>query len=527
VHRVAFRRITRAAGGSDLLDWGGVSHSTLAIVRPQASNLSANDRIYHAYPGLEYNICAAVVGGVGPFKYELTTNVPSGMGIDINTGEITWPSPSAATYSDIGLKVTDSVGTEVTSSWSIVCATTRFVFVDASAADDTGTGAIGSPWKTLGKFQADGTATSIGIFRAGTYNVRAGTGVTISDGNSTRWGTALDRPSIFLAYPGEEGTVIFDHDYEEGVTEGLEFDFVENGPSTYAYMDGIKHQYSRNKGIRLGPTNHNFCFRRCIYTNWGPGWDSHNSAMIDFESGGYGAGTLDRGVIQDCEATGMITTTGTDEGIAFGSHGAPYHGASNCWVKLYATEKLLIERVYFHDITNPANIDDGLISNKAGNVKLIIRSCWSDLDVAVPCYGGNMDDQTTGECDIEMSFCNFYIAGTAQPVVYLAYNGESGLPSYLDRNTFRGRVRYKNLVSTEGPYVWRNNVVINDLAATDDPDGSGCNHELIAHDASRMDWDSTHLFGAAADGITDTNGLLTGSYRTLYLYYRGHEVPTL
>jgi hypothetical protein len=517
---VTNRRIAAAdEGDSDLLDWGGVSHSTLTIVRPQDTNLSANDRIYHAYPAIEYNINAAVVGGVPPFKYELTANVPSGMTCDINTGEISWPSPTTGTHSNIELTVEDSVGTIVTETWTIACATTRFKFMApaGSGGSDSNTGGISDPWLTLGKFQADGTATTIGYFRAGTYNVRDGSGVVISDGNSTRWGTLLDRPSIFLAYPGEEGTVIFDHDYEEGVTEGLEFDFVENGPSTYMCLDGIKHQYSHNKGIRIGPTTHNFVIRRCVHTNFGPGWDSHNSAMIDFESGGYGAGTLDRGVIQDCEVTDMITTSGTD------AHG---HTASNCWLKLYATEKLLIERCYFHDITNVANIDDGFISNKAGNVKVIIRNCRS-TSMAVPSYGGNMDDQPTGECDIEMSFCNFDITGTSQPVVYLAYNGESGLPSYVDRNTFRGRVRYKNLVSTEGPYVWRNNVVINDLAATDDPNGTGFNHELIAHDASRIDWDSTHLFGAAADGIVDANGLLQGSYRTNYLYYRGHEVPTL
>lgn len=507
--------VAPAFPGSQLMDWGGVAHSSLVISRPQNVDLHANDRIFWAHPDFAYNIRAAVTGGVRPFKHTLFENVPSGMTININTGEINWPNPTG-TATNIGLRVEDSVGGIVESHWTIVTDATRFKFVDASASDDSGTGAIGSPWKTLGKAQDTGTASTILVFRTGTYDVRAGSGVVISDGNSTRWGTLLDRPSMFMGFPGE--TAVIDHGYVEGVTEGLEWDFVENGASTYAYIDRLTHQHSHNKGIRLGPANHNFCIRRSIHKDYGPGWDSHNSCFVDFESGGYGSGTLKRGVLQDNEVTGQITTTGTD------SHG---HSASNCWTKIYATEKLLIEDNYFHGITNPANIDDGLISNKAGNVKVCIHGNRSATDVAVPTYGGNMDDQPTGECDIEMSFNNLAISGTAQPVAYFAYNGESGLPSYVDRCTFRGRVRYKNLVSTEGPYVWRSSVVVNDLAASDDPNGTGFNHELIAHDASRIDWDSTHLFGAAADGILDANGLLQGSYRTSYLYTRGHEVPTL
>lgn len=116
----------------------------------------ASSRIYHAYPGLVYNIRAAVVGGAYPYTYSLT-GAPSGMTIDAQTGEINWPSPTGAATPT--LVVVDSEGTRVTSAWTVTAATTNFRFVDvvngrASSANgcssSCGTGDAASPWRTSG-----------------------------------------------------------------------------------------------------------------------------------------------------------------------------------------------------------------------------------------------------------------------------------------------------------------------------------------------------------------------------------------
>ena len=49
--------------------------------------IPSTNRIFRAYPGIEYNIRAAVIGGDYPYTYELSGQ-PSGMTINSRTGEI-------------------------------------------------------------------------------------------------------------------------------------------------------------------------------------------------------------------------------------------------------------------------------------------------------------------------------------------------------------------------------------------------------------------------------------------------------
>src|SRR5687767_12569806 len=85
------------------------------------NGMSANNRIFRAYPGLEYNIRAAVVGGVYPFQYSLS-GAPTGMTIDAATGEIRWPTPQS-NASNITLTVRDSAGATRSATWSITVTT--------------------------------------------------------------------------------------------------------------------------------------------------------------------------------------------------------------------------------------------------------------------------------------------------------------------------------------------------------------------------------------------------------------------
>ena len=58
--------------------------NTLEIIQPKAG-LSTTNRFYKAYPGLEYNVRMAVIGGAYPYIYSLTT-APNGMTITPTPG---------------------------------------------------------------------------------------------------------------------------------------------------------------------------------------------------------------------------------------------------------------------------------------------------------------------------------------------------------------------------------------------------------------------------------------------------------
>lgn len=79
--------------------------------------IPAGHRIFRAYPGLEYNIRAVVLGGSYPFRFELS-DAPAGMTIDSRTGEIRWPKPSGE-QSRPTITVTDAEGTTRSSPWMI------------------------------------------------------------------------------------------------------------------------------------------------------------------------------------------------------------------------------------------------------------------------------------------------------------------------------------------------------------------------------------------------------------------------
>jgi hypothetical protein len=497
VHRVAFRRITRATGSGDLFDWGGTANYSMEILRPKSTGLDSNDRIYAAYPGLTYNIRAAVIGGVYPYKYELTANVPSGMTIDINTGEITWLNPSADTYTDITMRVTDSVGTQVTSTWTVVCATTRFKFVDAVGGSNSNSGTLASQWQTIAHARSNSNATHIIYLAAGSYD-----SVGISDtGDGMRFSQSHGNPCIWLAREGE--TVNWT------ITNGTRT--VHDVRGDIQYWDGIRFTGWGGTGEnsigfykQIGDYS---VWRRCVFHDYGPGVDGFNSAPIMWQSGGYASGHHDNNVVQDCEFYNQD------------------YGSANCATKLYATNKLLVEDNVVHDFDAGS---ESAFANKAGNTQSTFRGNHT-YDILTPGYGGNQSVEATGECDAEVCFNHF--EGPADPslggvtTVHANLNGEQSVSCFYYRNTVEGGFTIRFLGTGDGPTVLDSNVLINET--TDDtPDGSHIDRDGATGDTSTLTL-TNHLAGNAAAGYIDANGLLTGASRTSYLYLRGHEVPTL
>lgn len=205
--------------------------------------ISANNRIFRAYPGIEYNIRAAVIGGTYPYTYSLS-NAPSGMTINSKTGEISWPNPQS-TATNIQLSVTDQENTTVKATWSITVSTSGFKFVQAGGSNGSGT--LASPYNSIANMAAGANSTDIIYFRSGSYNV-----------GTAGW---VSYPVQWIAYPGE--SPIIDMNDRELATPGnalVYFDgFVFDNMD---YTGGVGYS-----GLTIGCSNYN-TIRRNEFKNF-------------------------------------------------------------------------------------------------------------------------------------------------------------------------------------------------------------------------------------------------------------------
>jgi hypothetical protein len=493
--------VTPAASSSGLFDWGGTSRYTMEILRPKSSGLDSNDRIYAAYPGLEYNIGAAVIGGVPPFKYELYQNVPDGMSIDINTGWITWTNPQS-NATNVGLRVTDTKGTVVESQWSITVSASRFKFIapPGLGGSDTNLGTFASPWATLNKFKISGGVTGIGVFRTGIYGTLS-SGLT-NGGEGIRWGTNAASPSIFIPYPGESPEIDF---------EGSQFDFGDGGSTPRGYIDGFNLFGGGNKTLR-GFSNNNFVLRRCSIGSFGPGTDGSNSGFWMTEHGqGTDTSNWNNQVFQDLVFNGPM--------LMAASNGA------NCLFKMYGMRHTLFERITISALVGSDGGDEfeALFANKAGNEEMTCRYVTTLGPCVMPIFGGSQHAITAGNCDWQVHFCNIEGPNNTRSAIKINEFDNVTSPHFYERNTVRGWIYVDSGATGQGPWHFHSNVVVNDNTGA--PAGSHIQHGTPT-DLS-LDIRTNHLAGFAADGIIDANGLLQNTYRTDHLYSRGHEVPTL
>jgi hypothetical protein len=213
---------------------------------------------------------------------------------------------------------------------------------------------------------------------------------------------------------------------------------------------------------------------------------------------------LVNGVVQDCEFS-------------------DYTGdVINCCFKLYATDTLLIEDCDFHDL-DISDEDEEAIANKAGNTATTVRGCTSStMDQGT--YGGNQNAAATGNCDAELCFNYFQTSDHA--TLLMNHDNTSNAATRIHRCTFRGTTKWDELQTANGPYTMDRCVIVNGNAATDNPDGTGITHNIAPQDISRLTV-TNHLFGPNDGSIIDSDGLLTGAYRTSYLNSRGHEIALI
>lgn len=468
--------LTAAALGS------GISPAAAANYPLELTNIRAvangHHRTARAYPGLQYNIRAAVIGGAYPYTFSLR-NAPPGMTIDERRGEISWDDPQATASPT--LVVVDAEGTQVTATWTIAVTSDGFRFIDALNGRNArgngcdggcGTGTFANPWRTIRDMYRNGRPGEFVYFRNGTYRV--------TDLPRVRPGSQWERvefaeqrnPVVWLAQPGH--SPLIDFAYNPGV---------EAGPlirlsGKDVYIDGFETINSRLIGFQFvsgegtGPT-----FRRLRMHAHGPGIDGSNASFILTTTNPQPS---DYGVIQDCEfwdVTGASVT-----------------------IKIYAQRKLLIEDTVHHGVTVAIELKD--------DVRQFIVRGNSFYDVSSTAIGGNMHESTT---EGEILFNNVR-AGVA---LDLNQDGMAGA-IHVYRNTLVGRVQVRNTDAADGPFLLSRNVIV-----SEDRGYRGSRVHLTDVTAPERIVLTDNVAGAPSGGLVDAAGRLQGKYAR-FLGTHGH-----
>ncbi|MGH9346318.1 MAG: Ig domain-containing protein [Vicinamibacterales bacterium] len=439
--------------------------------------LSARSRITRAYPGLEYNIRAAVVGGAYPFTFSLA-NAPAGMTINARTGEITWPDPRANATPTI--VVVDAEGTRVSATWTIQVGGAGFRFIDAvngrnaegnGCTSDCGAGTAERPWRTMSDMYRSRAAGELVYFKNGTYGV--------TDLPRTSVGSPWERvefvegrhPVVWMAYPGQTPVI----DFAAG--PGAEVRPIIRLRGDNVYVDGFETRSSHLIAFQFvsGPGN-GPTFRRLRMHTHGPGVDGANAAFIMTTTSPQPSDGM---VIQDCEFSNV-----TGESVT---------------LKIYAQRKLLIENTTHFNATVAIELKDDVRQFSVRGNTL--------HDIERTGIGGNMHKPTTHG---EIVFNNVR-AGLA---LDLNQNGLAG-PIHVYRNTFVGRVQVRNTDSSDGPFYLSHNVIVS-------RDGGSRVHHYEVTDRSRIIL-SDNLTESPSRKVVDAGGNLTAAY-SRYLGTHGHQL---
>jgi hypothetical protein len=440
----------------------------LTNIKP-SGQLPANHRHYRAYPGIEYNIRAAVIGGDYPYVYSLS-NAPSGMTINADTGEISWPNPQANASPTITVR--DRLGVTVSATWPITVTTTGFKFVDAVNGSANGTGTAASPWRTMANVYNGSTSNDFVYFRAGTYSQldlpRDGVG---GDWELVEWEA---KAAVWLAYPGDARPVInFGH--VPGVEQAPLIRLYGNN----VYVDGFEIMNIRNIGFQFpsdlsvyGPT-----FRRLLGHNAGPAQSGSNSSFIMTIT--RPSGRCSGGVIQDNE----------------------FYNSDSPTIKIYAQHKLLVEDNYIHDVAVGFELKDSIEQFTVRGNRL--------QNVTNIALGGNNHATflpTSGEYLFNL---------VRNPNNAMRINNDGMASSiWIYRNTLVGRVVVANTDSADGPFTFSNNVIVNSEGGT--------NIELENVSAAGRIITQNNLVASPTGGLVDSNGNLT-SANAQYIGTHGYQ----
>ncbi len=437
------------------------------------------NRIFRAYPGIEYNIRAAVIGGLYPYTYALN-NAPTGMTIHPSTGEIIWPNPQADS-GPITLSVTDAENTTVTSSWAITVTTSGFLFVDSSYSG-TQTGSITQPYNSIENLinnTDSGNLTDIVYFRAGDYQFFGPADMFIANS-----------PHAWIAYPGETVNIDAGDRYLRS--------------DRSVYFDGLYFRNFSNRGMHLWCGHHYQTIRRCSFTDIVSTWNyNENQGFIFVSSGGLGYYL----VIQDNSFSNFTAAQ------AIGS--------------LYNSHKMLIENNHIFDGGYPGNnpFAQG-IGVKVNIDYLTIRG----NEITFPASATSMPIeiyQASDYIDLCFNLISWEASGSERRLVESHFETRH---FYSYRNTYIGDIGFRylnpeNCTQNAGPFTYFNNVIIN---PNSNYSGVWVSVNHFSFIDGQTSWakciaDIDNLKGLPSANIVDANGNLTPSFSE-YLGTHGHQI---
>lgn len=509
-----------------------MAKTPLEIIYPKQTaavpdGVDATNRCNFAYPGLAFSLQACAIGGdYKSYRWSLS-NAPAGMVIDERTGEITWPNPSTGTHSDIVLSLEDDEAASDSETWSIVCGTSGWFFVDAvagqphSANGGSGTGTLANPCQTLDDIYDGSGANSRVYLRAGTYTFA---GVPVTTG-----GTAVDNRFVFsqgsrsvcwIAYPGDAQPVI---DFESDHSDTDDTPALRPGGAAI-YFDGLKFLNGFNKTLWVDRTSRRGAhFRNCTWDTFGPPvLESSNSAGIMYTALYGGGGTPNTqaygDVVYGCtfvNPQGEMPSFSVELTVA---------------IKQYSWLKGLIENCTFTQTLNPPTVTGWYeaVSQKSDDSLCTVRGCT----FTNASWGGNFNNVNTGdECSVEICF-NYFDFTTGNGLHLFHSKSGDADEVFIYRNTLRTRILIETLATPDGPYEFEDNVIVN-------ADGSQTPWPFIQDssitDASRVTANIPsnptlaptgvqNLAGASSDSLIDADGNLIGTYRGNFLGLKGWEL---
>lgn len=453
--------------------------------------IPSSNRIFRAYPGVEYNIRAAVVGGLYPFSYSLYSG-PAGMTIDSSTGEISWPNPQSNSGT-ITLSVTDAENTTATTNWAITVGTTGFIFVDSTDVTSTETGGIDEPYKSISSLLTNTSSmTDIVYFREGNY-----TFANFNSANTNEINTN-SKATTWLGYP-DETVSINGNDH-----------FFRNWTSPI-YMDSLNFHNFKKWAFNIQGGYNYQTFRRCVFTDLVAA-DSinDNQGFLYFNHGDPSGKFL---VIQDNELSNF---TGAS---AIGS--------------IYDSSHVLIEDNYIHTSggSGLTGINNG-IAPKNNVDNLTIRH--NRVIMTSGYILGNAMNSIMFDCNgIDISFNYFCRDSTSLTGAFFERSDGPQTDVYYYKNTVVGYVGFERVdgdnCSAVGDVHVYNNVIINENALVHD--GSAWNmvsylsyHPwLSSNSPENCITDTDNLKGTAADNIVDSSGNLNPSFIS-YIGTHGHQI---
>jgi len=388
--------------------------------------IPATNRIFRAYPGIEYNIRAAVIGGLYPFTYSLK-NAPPGMTINPATGEISWPNPQSSA-GPITLTVTDSENTTVSTTWSIDVTTNGFLFVDVNSQSTIENGSIESPYKSIRSLVLYTDQTNLNdivYFRNGNYSFFEYQG----DIQSVPEMNLRKTPTTWIGFPGET-VAINGNDVRARTTNAIFLDnltFKNFGDNAFVVQGGVDYQ----------------TIRRCVFSNLtAVRTENENQGFLYFNSGGPGNYL----VIQDNEFS--------------------YFTGASAIGSMYDTYHALIEDNYIHDPggTGVTGINNG-IGAKSRTDYLTVRKNKIIMPIGT-IFGHAMNSIMFNADYIDISFNLFSAAENKMAHTFSPRTDGPTKNIYYYRNTLIGYIRFQNIDGNNcdpgNKYIVKNNVIIND-----------------------------------------------------------------